>query len=98
MQVIKKTIQIFFDLIRVLLVLAVKPPKVTDKKSVGTMFEDTVAKYSKRKMIVFEGHELSWGEFNMLANRMARRLKARGVSRGDSIALIMDNRIEFWRS
>ena len=95
MQVIKKTIQIFFDLIRVLLVLAVKPPKVTDKKSVGTMFEDTVAKYSKRKMIVFEGRELSWGEFNMLANRMARRLKARGVSRGDSIALIMDNRIEF---
>ena len=95
MQGIKKTIQIFIDLLRVLLVLAVKPPKVTDKKSVGTIFENTVAKFSERRMLVFEGRELSWGEFNELANRMARRLRALGLTRGDSVALVMDNRIEF---
>ena len=95
MEAIKNTIQIIIDLIRVLLVLAVKPPKVTDKKSVGTIFEDTVAKYTERTMILFEDRELSWGQFNALANRMARRLQALGLTRGHSVALIMDNRIEF---
>ena len=90
MEAIKNTIQIIIDLIRVLLVLAVKPPKVTDKKSVGTIFEDTVAKYTDRTMILFEDRELSWGQFNALANRMARRLQALGLTRGHSVALIMD--------
>ena len=95
MQTIKEIFLVFFGIVRVLLVLAVKPPKVTDRKSVGTMFEETVAKYSNRKMITFEDRELTWGQFNELANRMARALSNRGVKRGDSVALILENRIEF---
>ena len=45
--------------------------------------------------IVFEGKEISWGELNALANRYANYLKSLGIERGDTVSVIMENRIEF---
>ncbi len=45
--------------------------------------------------IVFEGKEVTWSEFNALANQYAHFLKSRGIQRGDCVSVMMDNRIEF---
>jgi citronellyl-CoA synthetase len=44
---------------------------------------------------VFEGQEVTWSEFNALANQYAHYLKSQGVQRGDTVSVIMENRIEF---
>ena len=46
-------------------------------------------------MLIFEGREWTYREFNQWVNRFARVLQARGVTRGDSVALLMENRAEF---
>lgn len=45
--------------------------------------------------IEFEGRSISYGEFNALANRIARRLLDCGIERGDVAAVEMENSIEF---
>ena len=45
--------------------------------------------------IEFEGRVVSYGEFNALANRIARRLEYRGLRRGDVVAVEMENSPEF---
>ena len=71
-----------------------KPPKDDSKESLGRMFEETAARCQHDSAIIFEGRELTWGEFNRLANQFAHALKQQGVARGDAVALLMENRIE----
>lgn len=82
------------DFIQMLPVLAFKPPGNDDKASLGRMFQETAARYHDKPAILFEGRELSWGQFNALANQFAHALKKQGVERGDAVALLMENRIE----
>ena len=66
--------------------------------TIGSMagwVEDNAANLPNNSAIVFEGQEVTWGEFNALANRYANYLKAQGVNRGDTVSVIMENRIEF---
>ena len=49
-------------------------------------------------MLLFEGRQMTWREFNALANRYAHALKARGIGHGDVVSLMMENRIEFLAS
>ncbi len=63
--------------------------------SIAAQVEDNAVRFGERNAIVFEGHELTWGEFNALANQYAHTLKAEGVNRGDTVSVIMENRIEF---
>lgn len=63
--------------------------------SIAAQVEDKAARFGERSAIVFEGQELTWGEFNALANQYAHTLKAEGVNRGDTVSVIMENRIEF---
>ncbi|MBT8149081.1 MAG: long-chain-acyl-CoA synthetase [Gammaproteobacteria bacterium] len=71
-----------------------KQPGNDEKKSLGRMFQQTAANYPGKSAIVFEGGELNWREFNALANQFAHALKRLGVARGDTVALLMENRIE----
>ena len=63
--------------------------------SLGAVFEDTVAKYADNTLLIFEGREWTYGEFDRDVNRLAHFLKAAGVKRGDTIALLMENRPAF---
>jgi len=82
------------DLVSVLPAIAYRPPKDDEKKSLGRLFQETAQRYQDKPAIIFEGRELSWGEFNALVNRFAHALKSQGVKRGDCVGLLMENRIE----
>ena len=44
-----------------------------------------------RTAIVFEGRQLSYGELDDLAGRVSAALRARGIGRGDTVALHLPN-------
>ena len=71
-----------------------KPPADDAKSSLGLMFQQTAAKYPKKSAIICEGTELNWSEFNALTNQFAHSLEKQGVSRGDCVAVLIENRIE----
>lgn len=71
-----------------------KPPADNEKTSLGLMFQRTAAKYPTKSAIVCEGTELNWSEFNALTNQFAHSLKQQGVSRGDCVSVLIENRIE----
>ena len=48
-----------------------------------------------RSAIVFEGRQLSYGELDDLAGRVSAALRARGIGRGDTVALHLPNIPEF---
>ncbi len=70
-----------------------RPPEVTD--SFSARVEGQAARIPDNNAILFEGQSVTWREFNELANRYANYLTGEGVTRGDTISLMMDNRIEF---
>ena len=38
---------------------------------------------------------MNWSEFNALANRFANHMHDQGVTRGDVVSIMMENRIEY---
>jgi len=49
----------------------------------------------ERNTAVGSRRELSWGEFDRLANRIAHALRRRGVKRGDRVQLLLTNCLEW---
>ena len=94
MGAIKEFFRVAADVARVIPVTLAKQPTSDEPASIAMVFEDTVARYPDRNMIIFEGREVSWSGFNQIANSMAHALIARGVKRDDCVAVIMENRIE----
>ena len=66
-----------------------RPPETLD--SYARHVEAHALKTPEHPCIEFEGSVISYGEFNALANRIARRLQARGLERGDVVAVEMEN-------
>ena len=79
-----------------LIPLRFEKPKSWDAyESLGSVVEQTAERHGEKRMITFEGRTLSWREFNALANQMAHLLEDMGVQRGDAIAVMMENRVEY---
>ena len=72
--------------------MAPQPPETPGCWS--AWIENNAAEIPNNSAIVFEGQELTWGEFNGLANQYANYLKAQGLKRGDCVSIIMENRVE----
>ncbi len=70
-----------------------RPASVAD--CFGARVEANALKFGQRSAIVFEGKEVTWAEVNALANQYAHYLKGQGLQRGDTVSVIMENRIEF---
>lgn len=68
--------------------------KSDSKASIGLFFQKAAAKHPQRPFLRFEGREYLWGEANAEVNRYASVLAARGVRRGDVVAVLMANRPE----
>lgn len=71
-----------------------KPRPASTCDSFGARFEATARRWAKRPAVVFEGREMSWGELNALANRYAHAFRAVGLARGDTVSVMLENRIE----
>ncbi|RAK58090.1 long-chain-acyl-CoA synthetase [Phenylobacterium deserti] len=58
--------------------------------------EAAVAEHRDRPAITFEGRTLTYGELDAMANRFAHWAKSQGLRRGQTVALFMPNRIEYF--
>ena len=57
--------------------------------------EAAVDKWRERPAITFEGKTVSYGEMDATANRYAHWAKEQGITRGQTVALFMPNRMEY---
>lgn len=61
----------------------------------GARVAQNADRFPRRSAFVFEGRELNWNQFNAEANRFAAVFKSLGLQRGDTVSVLMENRIEF---
>lgn len=69
--------------------------KNKQEMSVGSVIEKQAAKYKDKALILFEDRKITYAEFNETANRYSHLFMKRGFIKGDTVALLMDNRPEF---
>jgi solute carrier family 27 fatty acid transporter 1/4 len=65
------------------------------QKSVGTIFDSVAKKYAKKVCYYFEDKEWTFKDVNDLANKTANYFAAKGLVKGDAVALFMENRPEY---
>ena len=58
--------------------------------------EAAVAKFRDRPAITFEGRTVTYGEMDAIANRYAHWAKSLNLRRGQTVALFMPNRLEYF--
>ncbi len=63
--------------------------------SVGSVLEKQARKSPDKSLILFEDRVITYREFNETANRYAGLFLSLGFNRGDTVALLMDNRPEY---
>jgi fatty-acyl-CoA synthase len=57
--------------------------------------ERAVDRWPHRRALSFEGRALSYRHMDALANRYAAWARARGLARGDTVAILLPNRLEY---
>ena len=57
--------------------------------------EAAVDRFGERAALAFEGRVVSYSQFDAMANRYGNWARARGIKRGDVVALFMPNRLEY---
>jgi len=77
-----------------ILAKAMKTPPIDTKHSMGMEVRQRAALQTNDVFCIFEGKQMTWGEFDKRSNQVAHLLKSLHISKGDSIAFFMDNRLE----
>jgi len=73
----------------------VSPIKPDSRNLACDDLEAAVDKWRAKPAITCEGKTLTYGEFDALANRYAHWAKAQGLTRGETVALYMHNRLDY---
>lgn len=73
----------------------VEPIKPDSKTLACDDLEAAVDKWRTRPAVSCEGKTLTYGEFDALANRYAHWAKAQSLTRGQTVALYMHNRLDY---
>lgn len=68
--------------------------RVVNRLSIGRLIERHALRHGRSPALRFEDRAYTYAEFNAEANRYAHVLKAAGISSGDSVVVLMDNRPE----
>ncbi|WP_116919611.1 long-chain-acyl-CoA synthetase [Tamilnaduibacter salinus] len=68
----------------------------SERKSVtlGSIIEHNASRHGDRPAVLYEDRRITYRELNEWANRIAHYLRAQGLSKGDSIAVFLENRPE----
>lgn len=86
----------FLSDVRILVKAATtKPPEKTDRISFSLLVENNAKSIPGEIALICESETVTWKELNERANRIANKLKADGIGKGDCVAMFMQNRIEF---
>jgi citronellyl-CoA synthetase len=83
------------DIVPLVYKMAIRPPSPDDIDNLPLRLANTAARYPNKIAIVFEGRSTTWGELDRRVSQVASSLRDRGVTFGDTVSLMMDNRIEF---
>ncbi len=68
------------------------PPSITiEHTTLPEIFTSTTVKYPERPAVIFMEREYTYGEMEIMINRLANALKSLGIRRGDRIAILMPN-------
>ena len=62
--------------------------------TLGSLIEANADRVGNRPAILFEDRSITWREFNGWANRIARYLQEQGLTKGDVVAVFLENRPE----
>ena len=73
----------------------IKPIKADSADLVCDDFEAAVDQWPERTAVTDESRSVTYRELDMLANRFGHWAKGRNLRRGDTVALVLPNRIEF---
>lgn len=66
--------------------------------NIGSLLSRNVRTGRDRLALVFEQERLTWGELEERVNRLANVLLALGLGKGDKLALVLPNSIEFFEA
>lgn len=77
-------------LARGLLTLALLKP--TSKRSIGLMLQQWAAKTPDAVALKFDDQLWTYAQLNAWVNRVAHTLKSEGIARGDTVAVLVENR------
>ncbi|AOY87006.1 long-chain-acyl-CoA synthetase [Marinobacter salinus] len=69
-------------------------PNEHSELTLGTLIERNAEKFGNRPAVLFEDRSITWSEFNGWANRIAHFLQGQGLTKGDAIAVFLENRPE----
>ena len=72
-----------------------KPRPMDEKDCLGAVVERTAQNFGTLTAVVCEGETVTWGDLNARANRYANFLKGAGLGSGDTVSIMMENRVEF---
>ncbi|MCP4467470.1 MAG: AMP-binding protein, partial [Halieaceae bacterium] len=73
----------------------IKPRSPDSTDCFAARLESTASRLPDNTAVIFEGRTVTWRELNASSNRIASSLKDRGIEHGDTVSLVMENRIEF---
>ncbi|TGN40093.1 long-chain-acyl-CoA synthetase [Marinobacter confluentis] len=62
--------------------------------TLGRLIERNAARHGHRTAILYEDRSLTWREFDHWANQIANYLMSEGLTKGDAIAVFLENRPE----
>ena len=62
---------------------------------VHTFLEESAQRYTHRKAAWYKDRWMTYGEIELLSNKIGNYLKSIGVQRGDKVALLYENSIEY---
>lgn len=83
------------EIIPLIYKFATNPIKDENLDNLPLHLAKTAADFPNKTAIIFEDREITWGELDERVSRIAQSLQDRGVKAGDTVSLLMDNRIEF---
>lgn len=72
-----------------------KPRPLSSCDSFAARMEAITARFPHHTAVIFEGETRTWSELNEHANRYTAALRERGLRKGDTASMVMENRIEF---
>lgn len=83
------------DIVPLVFRMAIRPPSPDDIDNLSLRLSKTANACPNKTAIIFEGRSITWAELDRRASQVAQALRDDGVGFGDTVSLMMDNRIEF---
>ena len=72
------------------------PRPNTDRDCIGRALEANAERVGDRVAVVTQSGQVTWAELNALANRYAEFMTGADLQAGDTVSVMMENRIEFF--